>query len=55
MFVFCRIENTNLICYRNGTILRFWKQTKKWVICKGVEHYGYLQMKIDRKRDLFTK
>ena len=50
MFVFCRIENTNLICYRNGTIVRQNIRSKKWVICKGsLKKTGYLQMGIDGK------
>ena len=50
MFVFCRIEKTNLICYRNGTILRFDKRCKKWKLCSGYKDVnGYLIMKIDKK------
>lgn len=50
MFRFVRIENTNLICYRNGTILRFHKRWKKWTVCKGATHSdGYLTMRINKK------
>ncbi len=50
MYRFIRIGNTNLICYHNGTILRFWKQTKKWKICGTTKNaYGYLQIEIDGK------
>jgi hypothetical protein len=50
MFRFVRIENTNLICYRNGTILRFHKRFKKWTVCEGsINNTGYLTMRIDGK------
>jgi len=50
MFKFCRIGETNLVCYPDGLILRFHKQTKKWKICKGSKtEDGYLHMKIDGK------
>jgi len=50
MFVFCRIGNTNLICYRNGTVLRFGKQTKKWKVCYGHnDKNGYLIITINKK------
>ncbi len=50
MFKFIRIGKTNLICYENGTILRFGKQTKKWKVCKGNKNSeGYLTMRIDDK------
>jgi hypothetical protein len=53
MYKFCRIGNTNLVCYPDGTVLRFDKQTKKWTICKGYkEKNGYLRMKIDGKKYL---
>ena len=35
MFKFCRIGETNLVCYPTGLILRFDKRSKKWQICKG--------------------
>ena len=51
MYKFCRIGNTNLVCYPNGLILRFDKRSKKWQICKGYkEKNGYLRMKIDDKK-----
>ena len=53
MFQFIRIGNTNLVCFNNGTILRFWKQTKKWNVCGMCEtenKKGFLQMKIDGKQ-----
>ena len=51
MFRFIRIGNTNLVCYNNGTILRFGKQTKKWKVCKGYKNgEGYLHIKIDAKQ-----
>ena len=49
MFKFCRIKNTNLICYRNGTILRFDKRSNKWTVCEGSNNKGYLFMNIDGK------
>ena len=50
MYKFCKIGNTNLVCYPDGLILRFHKQTKKWQICKGYkEKDGYLRMFIDGK------
>jgi hypothetical protein len=50
MYRFCRIGNTNLICYRNGTILRFHKQLKKWNVCYGYKNSTkYLQIEIDDK------
>jgi hypothetical protein len=49
MYRFCRIGNTNLICYRNGTVLRFHKYLKKWFIVKGSNVKGYLTIKIDKK------
>jgi len=50
MFIFIRIENTNLVCYPNGTILRFDKRSKKWTVCKGSKSKaGYLVINIDRK------
>jgi len=50
MFRFVRIKNTNLICYRNGTILRFNKNLKKWTVCFGSKNTdGYLVMGIDGK------
>jgi hypothetical protein len=50
MFKFIRIGNTNLVCYENGTILRFGKQTKKWSVCNGTKDKdGYLTMRIDNK------
>jgi hypothetical protein len=51
MYRFIRIGNTNLVCYENGTILRFLKKTKKWRIIKGTKHTdGYLRMRIDDKK-----
>jgi len=50
MFRFVRIDNTNLVCYSNGKILRFNKCSKKWTVCHGSKTKdGYLQMRIDRK------
>ncbi len=50
MFKFCRIENTNLICYPSGMILRFHKKIKKWTVCTGSKtKEGYLVMGIDGK------
>jgi hypothetical protein len=50
MYRFCRIGTTNLICYRNGTILRFHKKFKKWTVCFGSKRKdGYLEMRIDKK------
>ena len=50
MFKFCRIGETNLVCYPDGTVLRFHKRFKKWTICKGSKREdGYLNMKIDGK------
>jgi hypothetical protein len=50
MFKFCRIGNTNLICYPNGLILRQNIRSKKWKICKGYKRKdGYLEMRIDGK------
>ena len=49
LFRVCKIENTYLICSRNGRILRFNKCTKKWSICKGNKNNGYLHIGIDRK------
>lgn len=49
MYRFCRIENTNLICYRNGTILRQNIRSKKWKICKGSKDKTvYLQIIINK-------
>ena len=48
MFRFVRIDNTNLICYSNGMILRFHKILKKWTVCTGSKNKdGYLVMRID--------
>ena len=48
MFRFVRIDNTNLVCYSNGMILRFHKILKKWTVCHGYKNtYGYLVMRID--------
>ena len=49
MFRFVRIDNTNLVCYKNGTILRQNKRSKKWKICEGSKNNGYLVMEIDNK------
>ena len=50
MYKFCKIGNTNLVCYPDGLILRFHKQTKKWTICEGSKNKdGYLRMGIDDK------
>lgn len=50
MYRFCRIGTTNLICYRNGTILRFDKRMKKWTVCVGSKDKdGYLRIGIDGK------
>jgi len=50
MFRFVRIDNTNLVCYRNGKILRFHKRFKKWTVCTGSkDKEGYLTMGIDGK------
>ena len=50
MYRFCRIENTNLICYRNGTILRFHKKFKKWTVIKGCNSRGHLATEINGKQ-----
>lgn len=51
MFKFCRIGKTNLVCYDNGLILRFHKQTKKWQVCEGyLTKNGYLRMEINGKK-----
>lgn len=51
MFRFVRIDNTNLVCYSNGKILRFHKRFKKWTVCIGYKRKdGYLIMKIDGKK-----
>ena len=56
MFKFIRIGNTNLVCYKNGTILRFHKQTKKWKVCAGYKNTnGYLRIEIDGKRYYYYK
>ena len=55
MYRFCRIETTNLICYRNGTILRFHKILKKWTVCKGSKDNKYLSMEIDKKQYLYHR
>jgi len=50
MYKFCKIGNTNLVCYPDGLILRFHKYQKKWQICKGYkEKNEYLRMDIDGK------
>ena len=51
MYKFCRIGETNLVCYPSGLILRFHKRFKKWQICKGSKNKkkGYLIMGIDGK------
>jgi hypothetical protein len=49
MSKFIQIGETNLECFENGTILRFWKQTKKWNVVKGTNVKGYLVMKIDKE------
>jgi len=53
MFRFCRIGNTNLICYRNGTILRQHRITKKWnaVGCIN-KKTGYTSININSKSTL---
>jgi hypothetical protein len=50
MYRFCRIGNTNLICYRNGTILRFHKKFKKWTVIKGCNNRGHLSTEINGKQ-----
>jgi hypothetical protein len=57
LFRVCKIENTYLICSRNGRILRFDKRFKKWSVCNGSIHKksGYLQMGIDDKKYLLHR
>jgi len=56
MFRFVRIENTNLVCYRNGLVLRFDKRSKKWSVCKGsLNDRGYLIIGIDGKMYLMHR
>ena len=51
LFRVCKIENTYLICSRNGRILRFNKCTKKWTVVKGsYDKDGYLRIRIDDKK-----
>jgi len=52
MFRFCRIGNTNLICYRNGTILRQHESSKKWHVCGTKVKNGYIQIKILKRNFL---
>jgi len=47
LFRVCKIENTDLICSRNGTILRFHKRYKKWTVVNGSNKDGYLVINID--------
>lgn len=50
MYRFCRIGTTNLICYRNGTILRFNKNTKKWNIRVYIDkNTGYISLNVNSK------
>ena len=45
MFKFCKIGETNLVCYPNGLILKQNKRSKKWQICEGYkEKTGYVRM-----------
>lgn len=56
MFRFVRIENTNLVCYRNGLVLRFHKRWNKWTVCKGsLNDKGYLLIGIDKKMYLMHR
>jgi hypothetical protein len=55
LFRVCKIGNTDLICSRNGTILRFHKYTKKWSVVKGKNNNGYLQMKIEKNMYLMHR
>jgi hypothetical protein len=50
MYRFCRIGITNLICYRNGTILRQHKITKKWTISGYRDKKtGYILLNVNSK------
>jgi len=50
MFQFIKIDNTNLICYQNGTILRQHIRSKKWSVCEGHnDNRGYLTIGINKR------